>query len=177
MKPLLAATLIAVMVVAGCSNQDRERQRERTARAEQKAHEEGQKIRQEARRLGAEARQEAHKLHSEVNRALQGAPESSRTAGNGASGKLDNAEREIGAAGHQAAAKLDQAALVAKVKAKLAEDVGLSSVMNVDVDVNGQVVTLTGTVSSEDQKRQAGNAVARVDGVSRVINDLQVKPQ
>jgi osmotically-inducible protein OsmY len=57
----------------------------------------------------------------------------------------------------------------------LAADVGLSTVTSVDVDATGQVVTLRGTVSSEDQKQQAANAVRQLSGVTNVINLLRVQ--
>jgi osmotically-inducible protein OsmY len=62
------------------------------------------------------------------------------------------------------------------VKAKLATDVGVSTAASVDVDSTGQVVTLRGTVDSEEQKQQAEQAVMQVNGVTKVINLLQVKP-
>ncbi len=65
--------------------------------------------------------------------------------------------------------------MIAKVKAKLATDVGLSTVTGVDVDASGQVVTLRGTVSSEDEKQRAEQAVRQISGVTRVINDLTVR--
>jgi osmotically-inducible protein OsmY len=53
--------------------------------------------------------------------------------------------------------------------------VGLSSVAGIDVDVNGQVATLRGTVASEEQKQQAEQAACEVDGITKVVNDLSVK--
>jgi osmotically-inducible protein OsmY len=65
--------------------------------------------------------------------------------------------------------------MAAKVKAKLASDVGLSTVTGVDVDTSGHVVTLRGTVSSESQKLEAERAASHVNGVEKVINDLKVQ--
>lgn len=89
--------------------------------------------------------------------------------------KLSTAGQELRAESKRAAVKLDRAAMIAKIKTKLATDAGLSTATSVDVDVTGQVVTLRGTVSSEDQKRQAERVVKQIDGVSRVIDDLEVK--
>lgn len=119
---------------------------------QERARERADQARQEARKLGNEAKHEAHQLNRQVDSALK-SPES-----------------------RQAAQKLDRAALVAKVKAKLATDVGLSTVTSVDVDATGHVVTLRGTVSSPEQKRQAERAVAQLNGVTRVVNELQVRP-
>ncbi len=84
--------------------------------------------------------------------------------------------QDLRAAGEKAGVKLDHAAMVAKVKAKLATDVGLSTVTGIDVDASGQVVTLRGTVASEEQKQQAEQAVMQLGGVTKVINDLKVNP-
>ena len=77
--------------------------------------------------------------------------------------------------GKRAAVKLDRAAIEAKIKAKLVNDVGLKTLAGVDVNSDGQTVTLRGTVSSEAQKEQAGQAAASVDGVSKVVNELRVE--
>lgn len=47
---------------------------------------------------------------------------------------------------------------------------------DVNVDTHDQVVTLFGTVESEQAKRQAEAEVRKVDGVKDVRNDLQVVP-
>lgn len=90
--------------------------------------------------------------------------------------KLDNARATAKADAATAGAKLDHAALVAKVKAKLVSDVGLSSVGNISVILSGSVVTLEGTVSSPAQKQEAEQATGAVDGVTRVVNNLRVQP-
>ncbi len=72
--------------------------------------------------------------------------------------------------------KLDHASLLARVKSKLAADAGLSTLTNVSVAVNGSVVTLSGTVSSAEQKKAAELAAAQVDGVTRVRNHISVQP-
>lgn len=119
---------------------------------QERAQRRADQAKHEARKLGNEAKQEAHQLNRQINQALN-----------------SNESR-------QAAQKLNRAALVAKVKAKLATDVGLSTVTSVDVDATGHVVTLRGTVSSPEQKRQAERVVAQLDGVTRVVNELQVSP-
>jgi osmotically-inducible protein OsmY len=119
---------------------------------QERAQERAEQARQEAKKLGNEAKQEARQLNHQIKQAL-------------------NSKES-----RQAAQKLDRAALVAKVKAKLATDVGLSTVTSVDVDATGHVVTLRGTVKSPEQKRQAERTVAQLDGVTRVVNELQVSP-
>lgn len=67
-------------------------------------------------------------------------------------------------------------ALTAKIKAKLAED-HMSSFTDVSVTTNNGVVTLTGSVPSEQARVQALQAARGADGVMRVENDLTVAPK
>jgi hyperosmotically inducible periplasmic protein len=45
----------------------------------------------------------------------------------------------------------------------------------VDVDTNNGIVTLNGIVDTAEQRARAEQLAARVDGVKRVVNNLQVK--
>jgi osmotically-inducible protein OsmY len=45
----------------------------------------------------------------------------------------------------------------------------------IDVDTNGGVVALNGTVESADQRARAEEIARRVSGVKSVINNLQVQ--
>jgi osmotically-inducible protein OsmY len=71
--------------------------------------------------------------------------------------------------------QVDDAAIKASVKAKLAADVRLSTLTNVEVNSTNGVVTLAGEVHNLDEKRAAGDVARSVDGVVRVNNNLQVK--
>jgi osmotically-inducible protein OsmY len=175
-RGLGTALVVAVLaLLAGCGQGDKEKARERAAEARRRADEAAARAREEAHKLAREARQEARALNRNVKDALNG-------TGTGQSGdseegqKLRRGGEDLRRAGSEAEVKLNRAALIARVKAKLANDVGLSTVTSVDVDASGQVVTLRGTVSSPEQKKQAENAVLEVSGVSRVINDLEVRP-
>jgi hyperosmotically inducible periplasmic protein len=71
--------------------------------------------------------------------------------------------------------QVDDAAIKAAVKAKLAADVKLSTLTNIEVNSTNGVVTLAGQVRDESD-RIAAVAVARsVDGVVRVNNNLQIE--
>ena len=67
------------------------------------------------------------------------------------------------------------AALTAKEKTAIANDVGAGTAANINVNSYRGEVQLTGFVSSQDEARRAANAATRVDGVSRVVNDVRVK--
>jgi len=68
----------------------------------------------------------------------------------------------------------DDAAIEAKIKAKLATEVGASTITSVEVNVTNGVVTLAGPVSTQEE-RQKIEAVARgSEGVVSVTNNIQV---
>ena len=63
--------------------------------------------------------------------------------------------------------------ITTKVKARLANDSALN-LFKIDVDTREGVVTLTGSVPTEDRKRRASDLTTSVDGVKMVENLLQV---
>lgn len=71
--------------------------------------------------------------------------------------------------------QVDDAAIKTSVKAKLAADVRLSTLTNVEVNSTNGVVTLAGKVRSDEERRMAGEVARSVDGVVRVNNELQVE--
>lgn len=68
----------------------------------------------------------------------------------------------------------DDAAIEADVRARIAADVP-SETFSVGVKVEDRVVTLTGTAESSAQRTEIANAASRVDGVRRVVNNIQVQ--
>ncbi|MEA2601930.1 MAG: hyperosmotically inducible periplasmic protein [Acidobacteriota bacterium] len=69
--------------------------------------------------------------------------------------------------------QVDDAAITAKVKAKLAAD-GDINPFNIDVDTNEGVVTLQGRVTKEEARTKAERHARETDGVKRVINLVKV---
>jgi hyperosmotically inducible protein len=69
---------------------------------------------------------------------------------------------------------IDDSNTTAAVKTQLARDKA-SSLTRIDVDTNGGVVALNGTVESADQRARAEEIARRVSGVKSVINNLQVQ--
>jgi len=74
-----------------------------------------------------------------------------------------------------AGTQVDDAAIKTSVKAKLAADVKLSTLTNIEVNSTNGVVTLAGQVDNPEQKRMAAEVARTVDGVVKVNNNLQVK--
>ena len=71
---------------------------------------------------------------------------------------------------------LDDAAVTAKVKARLAADKNTSAI-KISAETHGGVVTLTGVVPTEAEKLQAGQVAKSTEGVRRVVNNVTVDPQ
>ena len=74
-----------------------------------------------------------------------------------------------------AGTQIDDAGIKTAVKAKLAADVKLSTLTNIEVNSTNGIVTLAGQVDNMDQKRLAGEVARSVNGVVKVNNELQVK--
>ncbi|HEY0513014.1 MAG TPA: BON domain-containing protein [Thermoanaerobaculia bacterium] len=72
-----------------------------------------------------------------------------------------------------AGTQIDDAAITAKVKAKLAAD-GDINPFNIDVDTNLGVVTLQGRVKKDETRTKAEHYARQTDGVKRVINLITV---
>jgi osmotically-inducible protein OsmY len=69
------------------------------------------------------------------------------------------------------------AALTAKVKTALAKDEGHGTAADVNVNSYRGVVQLNGFVDSQDKIQRAEEVARGVEGVSRVDNNLSVKPR
>ena len=174
LRKLVFVPLVSLMLLLGCSESDQQRAQEREAQAREKAKRAAERLNQDARKFGHEIKQDARNLNHKLGAALS----SSAPASNGASqaeGKVTRGMHDVHLEADKAGAKLDQAALVAKVKARLANDAGLGTVKTVDVDASGQAVTLRGTVDSVQQKELAEQAARQVSGVSQVVDELKVR--
>jgi hyperosmotically inducible protein len=69
---------------------------------------------------------------------------------------------------------VDDASLTASVKTKLAAEQA-ATLTAVNVDTHQGVVSLSGTVESEALKQRAATLAQETQGVSRVVNNLQVR--
>jgi hyperosmotically inducible protein len=66
------------------------------------------------------------------------------------------------------------AALTSKIKAKMALD-DVVNAGDINVDTEGSVVTLTGTVRSKDEQKRAVRIATETAGVTKVVNHLRVR--
>ncbi len=100
-----------------------------------------------------------------------------------ASGPIDTSKaRDVGGkigeatakAANQAEQAIAPAAMTAKIKSKMTLD-DLVKARNIDVDTNGTVVTLTGVVGSEAERKRAVELAKETEGVTSVIDHLRVR--
>jgi DNA-binding response OmpR family regulator len=75
--------------------------------------------------------------------------------------------------GRTAGQNVDDARISTAVQASLTSDKA-SNFTRIDVDTTNGVVYLNGTVQSAEQKARAEQLAGRVDGVKKVVNNLQV---
>jgi hypothetical protein len=159
---IVSTCLISLVLCSACDRRDKRE-------AERKAEQAGEK----ARELGKKAEEKAKDLGRDIQTSVDSNVHSNNAQE--AKAKLKEGGRELEGAGASAARNLDRATLIAKVKARLAADAGLTTATNVDIELDGQVVTLNGTVDSQAQKTQAETAAAKVPGVRKVVNNLTVR--
>jgi osmotically-inducible protein OsmY len=75
---------------------------------------------------------------------------------------------------HRAEEAVTAATLTSKIKAKMALD-DVVKASDIDVDTEGSVVTLTGDVGSEDERRRAVRIATETAGVTKVVNHLDLR--
>ena len=71
--------------------------------------------------------------------------------------------------------QVEDSTITAQVKTRLASEVNLTSVGNIEVNTTNGVVTLAGQVESDEVKMLAHQIAGSVDGVVSVNNNLQVE--
>jgi hyperosmotically inducible protein len=101
----------------------------------------------------------------------------------GASGPVDTRKgRDAGVkigeatekAANQAEDAIKQGAVTAKIKSKMVLD-DLVKARNIHVETNGTVVTLSGAVDSEAERKRAVKLAKETEGVTSVIDHLRVR--
>ena len=80
----------------------------------------------------------------------------------------------VAAGAERAQRALTEGSLTAKIKSKMALDDTIEAAQ-VDVDTDGSVVTLRGTVDSEAERARAVQLARETAGVTSVVNELKVR--
>ena len=90
----------------------------------------------------------------------------------------ETAKREAGEFASKAADKasgtFSDAALTAKIKSKMALDDHVKA-RAIDVDTSGGVATLSGVVASSDERKRALQLARDTEGITRVVDELEVR--
>ena len=86
----------------------------------------------------------------------------------------DKIETKVGNAADKTATVAEDAAITAKVKAAILAEPGLKT-LQINVDTNGQTVTLSGTVDNADLRERAKQIASSTSGVKGVVDQLTVK--
>jgi hyperosmotically inducible periplasmic protein len=76
--------------------------------------------------------------------------------------------------GRTAGRHIDDVTITLAVKARLVAD-KISNLTRIDVDTVNAVVSLNGLVESEEDKTRAEDIASLVDGVDKIVNNLQVQ--
>jgi hyperosmotically inducible protein len=115
---------------------------------------------------------------SRVNPARTTAPQPTGTAGEVSVEKARERGAEIGeraaVATRKVAETVDEAALTAKIKAKMVLDDHVKA-RAIDVTTTGTTVTLSGVVGSTAERERAISLARETAGVSRVVDRLEVR--
>ena len=94
----------------------------------------------------------------------------------GAQGKaiVDKTATTVGKAATKVEQAVDEGSLTLKIKSKMALD-DMVKARTINVDTVGSVVTLTGTVESNQERERAVRLARETVGVTNVVDKLQVK--
>jgi len=90
----------------------------------------------------------------------------------------ETAKREAGEFASKAADKasgtFSDAALTAKIKSKMALDDHVKA-RAIDIDTSGGVATLSGVVASSDERKRALQLARDTEGITKVVDELEVR--
>jgi osmotically-inducible protein OsmY len=103
-----------------------------------------------------------------------GCSDDRESAQSGLNRSMDKMTAATDRAATKAANALDDATITAKVKTAVLAEPGLKS-LQIGVDTVNGVVTLNGTVDTQEMKDRVTNIAHGVDGVRSVIDNLAVK--
>jgi len=96
-----------------------------------------------------------------------------REAARAAEAKTDEAQKKAGETADRSGTALKDAALTSAVKTKFLADTDISG-LKIDVDTNNGVVTLTGMVPSDVEKKRALKVARETEGVKSVVDRLKI---
>jgi osmotically-inducible protein OsmY len=163
------AALFAATTLAACD-------RDANSTLGQKVDSAVSRTQAELSKAGHEARQELSQAGEKVKPALQDAGEKTRAALNDVGNKVQAKTEEVraGATSGEGSRGTSDAAITASIKTDYLKDPDLS-VLKIDVDTQGGVVTLNGLANDEAARSRAEKLASAIKGVREVRNFLVIK--
>lgn len=158
--------ILSLLISFGCQPSDREAARERGERFKAKAKAAARQLERDGKELSAKATEKARDLGAT----------STSNGGDSPGDKLNRGAAELNREGKVAGAKLSQAGQSAKVKYNLSTALGIAAVSKIEVNSNGNTVSLRGSVSNAEERTDAERVALSTSGVSKVVNELRVQP-
>jgi osmotically-inducible protein OsmY len=166
----LSVILLPLLLLVSCTEKQQTQADERAHDAKREIHKAAHELKEDAQRLAGDAKRETEKLNDRTqSSSIDLKPDAAH-----AKDKLNDAADKAVEVGREATAKSGELALKARIKTALANDLGMKTLSDVDVSVNGTVATLSGTVATATDKDRAKQTVSSVSGVSQVVDRLKV---
>jgi len=97
-----------------------------------------------------------------------------RTLARASQSSSSNAKTGSGAAATRLGGTVSDSALTAKIKSKMALDDHVEA-RDINIDTSATIVTLTGIVKSNDERDRAVRLARDTEGVTKVVDRLQVR--
>jgi len=187
-KPLTAAlatvSLVATLGLAACNRASSTASNEQPAtvgqkidsaidRTQQKIQEAGDKTAQKLSEAGAKTEQALSNVGEKIGEKTNEAVNAVKSTGGDLTVSTPAADANSSSAS-STSSKVSDAAITASVKTDFLKDPDLS-VLKIDVDTKGGVVTLNGLAADEPARQRAEKMASAVKGVKEVRNFLVVK--
>ena len=171
-NPLLRTALAALFAATALAACDRDADRN----VNQKVDNAVSRTQAKLAEMGHEAKQELSQAGEKIKPALRDAGEKTRAALNDVGNKVEakTSEARSNASPTDASRGMSDTAITASIKTDYLKDPDLS-VLKIDVDTQGGVVTLNGLANDEAARSRAEKLAGAIKGVREVKNFLVVK--
>ena len=157
---------LAAGLLVGCTPDNREAvETERDAQGKTTIHVDGDEVERELDQAG----ERLEEAGDQVAQGAQQVAEEAERVGEAIERGAQKVEKEVGPI-------LDDAAITARVKARLIADPEINS-FHIDVDTVDGRVALNGKVASEEQRAEAEDLARGTQGVRQVVNLIQIAGQ
>lgn len=127
-----------------------------------------------AERIGDRASRAGDRIADRADKVADRASRAADRMADKASHAADRMADKAGDAADTISDRVAAGALTAKIKSKMALDDRVNA-RAINVDTSGSIVTLTGIVASSDQRDRAVRLARDTDGVTRVVDRLQIR--